>query len=254
MPRQSVVIEETGLAVAWARAFLRIARPGVTELAPLVVVVQELNEASDGDANIREALDRELAARRLPESHSVANTIFPQHTWNHSSSREELFARYERMVPRLHRWSGNRYGLYFERLTEAAPINQLERILQIHERGVKRRTALQATLFRPGRDLTFQQRRGFPCLDQVAFAPTRSGLEVSAFYTMQYIFDRAYGNLLGLTRLGRFMAQEMGLELGRLTCVAATGQLGQATKGSLGPLIQEMQAALASIDDGGGEA
>jgi hypothetical protein len=42
---------------------------------------------------------------------------------------------------------------------------------------------------------------------------------------MQYLFERAYGNYLGLVRLGRFMAHEMGLQLERVVCMAAVAKL-----------------------------
>jgi hypothetical protein len=37
------------------------------------------------------------------------------------------------------------------------------------------------------------------------------------------MIKRAYGNYLGLARLGHFMAVEMGLRLERMTCIAAVG-------------------------------
>jgi hypothetical protein len=43
-------------------------------------------------------------------------------------------------------------------------------------------------------------------------------LNVNAFYATQYAFERAYGNYLGLCRLGRFVAHELKLELARVTC------------------------------------
>jgi len=42
---------------------------------------------------------------------------------------------------------------------------------------------------------------------------------------MQYLFERAYGNYLGLKRLGEFMAHEMSLRLERVICIAAVGKL-----------------------------
>jgi hypothetical protein len=42
---------------------------------------------------------------------------------------------------------------------------------------------------------------------------------------MQYMFRRAYGNYLGLVRLGRFMAHEMGFHCDRVICVASVGKV-----------------------------
>ena len=70
---------------------------------------------------------------------------------------------------------------------------------------------LQAATFDPGRDHVASAQLGFPCLQQVSFEPTAAGLVVNAFYATQQIFDKAYGNYLGLAQLGAFMAHEMGM-------------------------------------------
>ena len=106
-------------------------------------------------------------------------------------------------------------GLYFERMVMygRGPCdgNQLEWILsQFGSRKGVRRSMLQAATFDPGRDHVASAQLGFPCLDHVSFVPTRAGLVVNATYATQQVFDKAYGNYLGLTRLGAFMAKEMG--------------------------------------------
>jgi thymidylate synthase len=67
-------------------------------------------------------------------------------------------------------------------------------------------------------DQTGGAQQGFPCLQHVTFAPVKEQLNLNAFYATQYAFERAYGNYLGLCRLGRFIAHELGLELARVTC------------------------------------
>jgi hypothetical protein len=97
---------------------------------------------------------------------------------------------------------------------------------------------LQAACFDPVKDHTGQKLRGFPCLQQVSLSyDDEGGLAVEAYYPTQYIFDRGYGNYLGLARLGRFMAHEMGLCLMRLNCFVAHPELGgDVTKEELRPL------------------
>src|SRR3546814_7420399 len=72
-----------------------------------------------------------------------------------------------------------------------------------------------ATTFDPGRDHVASAQLGFPCLQQVSFEPTTAGLVVNAFYATQQVFDKAYGNYLGLAQLGAFMAHEMDIPLAR---------------------------------------
>jgi hypothetical protein len=41
---------------------------------------------------------------------------------------------------------------------------------------------------------------------------------MNAFYATQYMVERAYGNYVGLCRLGQFVAHEMERHLVRVTC------------------------------------
>ena len=94
--------------------------------------------------------------------------------------------------------------------------NQLEWILsQFNSRSGVLRSRLQAATFDPERDHGASARHDFPCLQQLSFEPTPAGLVISAFYATQQIFDKAYGNYLGLGQPGAFMAHEMGMPLAR---------------------------------------
>ena len=227
-----VIIEETNLSIAWARAFLEVYES--EEVAPLVVVVTDVADQYLVEVSaIRNALDELLEACGKVSCQTLAHTIFPSGMWNKDARRKELFDRYLMMLPRLRRLhTGNRYGLYFERLIGfgcdkqgRGGVNQLEHILCTWNRGNRRRTALQASLFDPRKDHTHQRQRGFPCLQQVSFARTnKDGLAVTGYYATQHIVEKAYGNYLGLCRLGQFMAHEMGLRLDRMTCIATPGK------------------------------
>ena len=88
----------------------------------------------------------------------------------------------------------------------------------------------QATAFDPGRDHIASAQLGFPCLQQVSFEPTAAGLVTNAFYATQQIFDKAYGNYLGLAQLGAFMASEMGIPLARLNVMVGVAKLERINK------------------------
>jgi hypothetical protein len=158
---------------------------------------------------------------------AAANTIFPESLWNPSKDRNELYAKYLRLLPRLRKDPRNRRGLYFERLIAygRGPEggNQLEHMLRAFKKKVKRTSAYQATISDPKTDLTKTPFLGFPCLQQVAVHPSEvtGSLAITGFYGTQYLFERGYGNFLGLAGLGRFLAREMGLKLERMTCVAS---------------------------------
>ena len=147
----------------------------------------------------------------------------------------------------------NRNGVYFQRLISFGRDasgrngkNQLEHIIETWQKCNRRRSALQAAVFDPLKDHTHQRRRGFPCLQQVAFAPIGNGnMSVTGFYATQYIFERAYGNYLGLCHLGQFMAQEMNLRLDRVTCIASIALRSRANKGDLMELERHVREELA---------
>ena len=181
---------------------------------------------------------------------------------NHSGirklTRHQLYDRYRRIIPRVLRYRLNRYGVYFQRLigydhddTYKNGINQLEHIIQTWYRGNHRKSALQAAIFDPRKDHTNQRMRGFPCLQQVAFAPQGvDGLMVTGLYATQYIFERAYGNYLGLCRLGQFMAHEMGKQLTQVNCVASSAQAGKRTKSFLNKLVGDVEEILGQFQEG----
>lgn len=250
-------IGDTNLSRAWARAYL--AAFDVNEVHPLVVVVTGFTGGvPEEDTPIRSALDTLLRKRRLQGIDTVAGTIFPASLWNPEAPRTRLFERYKRVLPRVMRYRGNRYGTYFQRLISFGPqeINQLEHILETWARGNRRRSALVASMIDPAKDHTHQPRRGFPCLQQVCFLPRRNGgLGVAGFYATQDMLERAYGNYIGLVRLGRFMASEMGLRLERMTCVAATARRDSGLrKAELRSFVRSLNKLLgpgaSALDDG----
>ena len=247
----SLTIEEENLSVAWARTLLSVVEAG--EIAPLTVVIRGFHDGKPVEvAPIRQLLDDALGAdAKALSCHEVANTLFPISLWNPRADRQQLYKRYRRIMPRVLRHRRNRYGVYFQRLIAfghnaayEGGVNQLEHIIQTWHGGNRRRSALQAAIFDPSKDHTNQRMRGFPCLQQVAFAPQGSdGLAVTGFYATQYIFERAYGNYVGLCRLGDFMAQEMGKQLTQVTCVASPAKRDK-TKGFLQGLAREVEAIL----------
>lgn len=235
-----LAIAEDNLSVAWGRAFLSVVEAG--EIAPLTVTIRSFERGEPEEVeSVRQLLDDALRAdARGLSCHAVANTIFPVSLWAPHAPRQQLYDRYLRILPRVRKHPRNRYGVYFERLIAFGHddnvqdgINQLEHIIQTWLRGNHRRTALQAAILDPTKDHTNQRQRGFPCLQQIAFAGVGTGgLSVTGFYSTQHMFERAYGNYLGLCRLGRFMGHAMGLTLMQVTCVASPAKRDRP-KGSL---------------------
>ena len=62
--------------------------------------------------------------------------------------------------------------------------------------------------------------RGFPCLVHIDLTMEQDRLHLFAVYRRQNLVTKAYGNLLGLSRLQAFLCQQTGLGLGELTVMA----------------------------------
>ena len=252
-----LIVAGDNLSVVWGRAFLNVYSAG--EISPLVVQINGPNNDELPEIpRIRNSLDETMHEHAKGLScHQVANTIFPSRLWNRDVDRQELYRRYLRISDRILRYPSNRKGVYFQRFIsygdgsrEQGRVNQLEHIIQTWRGGNHRRSALQAAVFDPYTDHTHQPVRGFPCLQQVAFAAKKnSGLSVTGFYATQYIFERAYGNYLGLFRLGQFMAQEMKLRLERVICVASPAKLSGGRKRDLSGLAARVKVALEDYED-----
>ncbi len=257
-----LVIDKENLSHAWAEAFLHIIDNPGKEISPLVVSITGFNDGiPNEDIDIRQSLDKCLADNGEQKIHTVANTIFPDSLWRRSKyQRNELFERYLKFLPRAkaikHCKQKNRRGLYFERLIAfgSGPCdgNQLEYIISEYRvRPGVRRSMFQASIFDPGRDHVRSAQLPFPCLQHVSFVPQVENLTLNAFYATQQIFNKAYGNYLGLCRLGSFMAQEMELTFSRMNCFIGVAKLDNITKTSdtLIPVIKVCQKALSSTTD-----
>jgi hypothetical protein len=241
-------ISHKNLSVAWSLAFLKLMEHGCGEITPLVVSITgfENGEAQE-DESIRELLDAELKKRKKATCDTIANTIFPLSMWNPKAPNSALYERYKKAWPRIRHCGANHRGVYFHRFIafEKAerPINQLQHVIDTWRIGNHRHSALQASVFDPRRDHTNSRQLGFPCLHQVSFTPLgtngQDGLTVTGFYGTQHIFEKAYGNYLGLCRLGRFMAKGMGLTLTKVNCIASLAKLGDGYSKNEFSILQE---------------
>ena len=68
-----------------------------------------------------------------------------------------------------------------------------------------------------------------------------------AFYPTQYIFDRGYGNYLGLCHLGSYIAHQTGLQFVRLNCYIGEPHLGDVNKRDLAVLAKLVDQRLAAL-------
>lgn len=217
---------EGNLSRAWARAFLGISACTGREATGLSVYINAPNGELHEEETIRDLLEKSL--QQMPRHtliDTVASTIFPWSMWNPDLPRTKLIERYRKIYGTIQKQDRrNHHGTYFGRFIEYH--NQLEHVLQTREGGNHRRSAYQLSTFDPSKDHGDWRQRGFPCLHQVSLVPdTKSDtLGVVAYYPTQTLFEKAYGNYLGLWHLGQFIASEWGLTMTSLTVFAAVAK------------------------------
>jgi len=232
-----ITITGNNLSEAWARAFLLSYDSPQGIIAPGIVsfyVDEDNPEWKLETPGIREAIEEQLnmfdiRSANQSKIETVAGTIFPESIWKRcDGDMKALRRKYLKMWPQINKCKENKHGTYFKRLISFSDtgVNQLEKIIDEWKRTDKkcRKSALQAGIFDPCRDHRSGPYLGFPCLQQVVFHPIgakgRYGMKVVAFYANQLLIEKAYGNYMGLYRLGKFMASEMGLTLKMVTCIA----------------------------------
>jgi len=248
-PSSTHYFERSNLSHAWAEALRVVLANG--EAAPMIVSVAGFTDGvPQEEPSIRSALDAALKLENLQSCETVSNTIFPNSLWNPGAPAKQLYARYKRILPKLIKATRkNQRGLYFERMTSGGPPgheNQLDFILSTYKaRSGVRRSALQLAIFDPERDHSTAAQLGFPCLQHVTIAPTADGISLNAFYATQYVVERAYGNYLGLCRLGRFVAHELEKPLSRVTCFTGISLHDtKVSKAKLKDVLAAIDAAL----------
>jgi hypothetical protein len=238
---------------AWLRTVEVVVRGG----GRLVNVLTTITEPGSEDAHVRAVIDRTLDGqeRRAQSVETVAGTIFPAelyrdvgYPWRPGLSPVEaealddaataLFDSYELMLPLLLTANGNKGGTYFSRMVtwpgkEPGGVNQLAdriRYLRGHRtRGVTANNAADIAIGGeadiPDQGLqvyaaTDRRQRAFPCLVHIDLTLLAGRLSMLAVYRHQFLLTKAYGNLIGLCDLLKFLAQQSGFDVGELAVQA----------------------------------
>jgi thymidylate synthase len=256
------VITAATIPDAWIKALDHLISRGPEDF-DLNVVVDQPNPESVSHPVVA-VLDQFLRDKGKKNVREVRNTIFPAELARTSHSREELYERYNRLLPTLRRLGGNNRGLYFQRLIDyplqgdPSRSNQLEIIINDLLTQLARRTGAgklqgplrsvyEAQIFAPGKDRLPQ---GFPCMSSLSFQlQTDRALRLTATYRNQYYVERALGNLLGLAALQSYVAAEAGLAPGALTIHAFRAQVDpDISPTAARKLVARCHAASAELD------
>ena len=222
-----------------------------------------------------------LVQRGDPSVDTVANTLFPANLYSPPDAdyapglspdqlqlldvaANDLYATYRDMLPDLCTFNGNEHGTYFGRLVSwpgkaSDGYNQLNRrVEQLRSHRNRRDSAANAadlalegiaeiesvTIEAAGLQIyktDDERQRAFPCLVHIDLSVVDFRLSLMAVYRHWHLVHKAYGNLIGLTRLLHFLSQQTGYEVGELMIHAtvANAELGEFSHKLLRQLIYE---------------
>lgn len=199
---------------------------------------------------------------------TVAGTIFPQGLYDRRH-RPDFYQEYLRLLDRAKK--PGTWGQYFERMTRRkAPdgtlVNPLEDVIgKLHGAVTSGNSVYQSTYelspSDPAQDIepvendgaelaTYDPVRdrnrpyGGPCLSHLSFKITdRHVLDLTAIYRSHHYCERALGNLIGLARLQKYVADQSTLDQGVLTCISTHAELDVGSWGG----VKQARALLDSL-------
>lgn len=242
-----LLIEDVNLSEAWIKVLKYIADNPGREISPLILSITDFNEIE----NVRKKLDSMLISNGNRSIQTVSETIFPNSLYQYcGKKRHTLYKEYCNNLPRIKSIDkkANGKGTYFERLIayegNSRIINQLEIIISSLniDSNVKRRSKLQASIFNPEKDHIDGMFQGFPCLQHITFYKSdNKGLVLNSFYAVQYLYQRAYGNWLGLINLGKFVANELDIKFERFNCYVGVEKLDNLKKVDAKRMLTKLQ-------------
>jgi hypothetical protein len=219
---------QSSCARAWVAAATAVMEKG-DEGYNVVIDVENAAVHDQGDNTVITLVDRFLRERDAYPIVTVANTIFPQSLYDKHGS-PAFYSVDHRDYDRLS--ETKRWGRYFERMTrhrtaEGGTYNPLQELIEKMRRqlkGVRYTSAYELAVYDPLRD--GRSLYGGQCLSFLSFKVNPStGLMLTAMYRNHTYITRCLGNLIGLGRLQAFVAKEVGLPVGSLTCVSTHAEL-----------------------------
>lgn len=276
LPSASTVSE------AWLASLeTAVATPG----GRVVHLVSTVTEPGTEIPEVRQALDHVLDGAGMQSVDTVAETIFPTSLYTDpgfewaadidgervaslDDAASGLYAAYEDILPLLRTVHANRSGTYFSRMItwpgkEPGGTNQLQlriEALRGQQRAGRRRNntldidiAADSLAGGPAGLQVYAVRdrrtRGFPCLTHIDLTLHEGRLHCTAVYRHQYLVEKAYGNLVGLSALLRFLCQQSGYSVGEL-CIHATMADAQLSAGAwVHELARDARSALSTAHE-----
>ncbi len=240
-------------AAAWLEAATAVNAVQGHEAHNVIIDVAEPLDQLPADSHIMNLVDGFLRKHDVLPLQSVSNTIFPEALYRLHGAPEFMKQFHDKLLPKIRRtdrWS----GYYFERMTayqtrDDKRLNQLWGIVErIRDEKNKSLNKFELSLFDPERDID-KSPYGGQCLSFLSFKlmpGEEKKLILTALYRNHYYIEKLLGNLIGLSRLMAFIAEEAGVGVGSLTIIS-THAVVDAPKGArrtdISKLLSDCRAA-----------
>lgn len=229
---------QASCAAAWLAACNAVDAEAGHEAHNVIIGVADPVRRNAEDVRIEQEVDALLRRNDRWPIETVANTIFPQALYERHGSPAFYKAYMERVFPRIKRTHAD-WGRYFERMItfplqkKGEDINPLQDLIEKMSNQVANERCFQnvyeLTVYDPIRDAGRVMNR--QCLSFLSFkvtGETPRKLLLTAIYRNHYYMERLLGNLVGLGRLMKFVADQAGIEVGDLTVVSTHAQIDSA--------------------------
>ena len=249
-------ISRPSCAVAWLEASRVVHGLPGHEAHHVVIDVENPVIESAADKAVIAAVDAYLLSKTQTSFpvRTVANTIFPQSTYDDHGAPAFYDVYANKVFPRLKR-SSQDWGRYFERMiaypTPDGPVNLLDTLVRKMKRNIQGgrpyRNIYELPIYNPIKDAEGRPRGG-QCLSFMSFKlDSDHRLLLSAVYRNHYYTEKLLGNLIGLGRLMQFVADEVGVAVGPLSILSTHAEVdtGVGSQADLRALHAQCAALLA---------
>lgn len=218
----------------WLAAAISVQDRGGEAHNVVIDITDPLVETETDAAIIRE-VDAFLRSHHRISLSGVANTIFPQSTYDRHGPEAFYEVYRETVLPRMKQMTRD-WGRYFDRLTawkkidgsDVKIINPLDDLVHFMKTQVASdrtyRNTYEMTVYDPTRDAGKVANR--QCLSFLSFKLTNDNqLLLTVMYRNHAYIARGLGNFIGLGRLMAFVSEQTGARLGSLTCISTHAEI-----------------------------
>jgi thymidylate synthase len=224
----SVYLNASNSADAWLKIMDYLI--GETKDGKCFNLITTISDPTHEDKEVTRIVD--LLARETKSKSPMenANSIWPHVLAPPDQSLETTMAKMTKLAaPTLKEANPRHSDSYIERLVAWRSKDGGERVPQLENIINRMRTEItnsapksssyELSVFSPGLDAGYMS---FPCLSHLSFKldSELGRIHLAAIYRNHHFVNHGYGNFLGLGRLMKFVARQVGCEVGELLSVS----------------------------------